>query len=71
MMLVERHKCEDSRNRLFTTQLVHFLHENIHADLHTGVTDRLHAPYQLDNGPGWNGMGKIDAVRGNSDASQS
>lgn len=62
MVLVERHKSEYPRHGFLAAYLVHFLHKNIDAHLHAGISNSLDAPYQLDNGPRGNWMSKIDAV---------
>lgn len=70
MVLVQRHECKNPGYRLFTAYLIHFLHENIHADFHTRIPDGFHPANQLDNGSGRNGMGKINAVGRYRNASQ-
>lgn len=70
MMFIERHKGKYPRHGLLAAFLVHFLHKNIDAHFHTGISNRLHTAHELDNGPRGNGMGEIDAVGRDSYAAQ-
>lgn len=62
MMLIERHKGKYPGHRFLPAYLVHLFHKNIDANLHTGISDGLDAPHQLNNGPRGNGVCEIDTV---------
>lgn len=62
VIFVKRHESKNPRHRLLPALFIHLLYKNIYPDLHTGITNGFNAPHELNNGPGWDWMRKINAV---------